>query len=334
MNNPLEGFTCRPEQLRFLGQALQRPECVLADEAGGLTVSDLRGGVVRLHPDGSQQVVAPPDPVPGTAPNGLAWDGPDHLLVANIGLGRLERLGLDGRLQVVAEQIEGRPIGQINFVLRDAGQRLWITVSTRQAHWLQAVRPGVADGYIAVCDQGQWRIVADGLAFANEARFDAQQRWLYVAETCGPRISRFPVRPGGHLGARETFGPEDHGAFIDGIAFDAHGNLWGTHVHRDRLWALTPQGDLRTLLDAGGPPQAHAELMAAYRAGCLTEAHFAPCQGPWVPGLTSLAFGGPGRRTVYLGSLGGTRIACFESPVAGLPLQGLPASRHRVSRGR
>lgn len=320
MTNPLDGFRCSPEQLQFRGHGLQRPECVLADEAGRLTVSDLRGGVVHLLPDGSQQVVAPPEAAAGTAPNGLAWDDRGRLLVANIGLGRLERLGPQGQLEVLAERIDGRPIGQINFVLHDRDGRLWITVSTRQAHWLQAVRPDMADGYIAVCENGAWRIVADGLAFANEARFDAAQRWLYVAETCGPRISRFAVLPGARLGGRETFGPEDHGAFIDGIAFDAHGNLWGTHVHRDRLWALTPAGELRTVLDAGGPPEAHAELMAAYHAGRQTEGHFTPCQGRWVPGLTSLAFGGPGRRTVYLGSLGGSRIACFQSPVAGLPL--------------
>lgn len=320
MNNPLDGFRCTPAQLAFRGHGLQRPECVLADEAGRLTVSDLRGGVVHLLPDGRQQVVAPPDPVPGTAPNGLAWERSGHLLVANIGLGRLERLRPDGRVEVVVDQIDGQPIGQINFVLHDHQGRVWITVSTRQAHWLQAVRPGVADGYIAMCENGAWRIVADGLAFANEARFDAAGQWLYVAETCGPRISRFAVEAGGRLGPRETFGPEDHGAFIDGIAFDAHGNLWGTHVHRDRLWALTPEGELRTVLDAGGSPEAHAHLMAAYREDRLTEADFAPCQGPWVPGLTSVAFGGPGRRTVFLGSLGGTRIACFPSPVAGLPL--------------
>lgn len=320
MNNPLDGFHCTPAQLAFRGRGLQRPECVLADEAGRLTVSDLRGGVVHLFPDGRQQVVAPPDPLPGTAPNGLAWEASGQLLVANIGLGRLERLGPEGRVETVADQIDGQPIGQINFVLRDHEGRVWITVSTRQAHWLQAVRPGVADGYIAVCENGAWRIVADGLAFANEARFDAAGQWLYVAETCGPRISRFRLLPGARLGHRETFGPEDHGAFIDGIAFDAHGNLWGTHVHRDRLWALTPEGELRTVLDAGGSPEAHAHLMSAYREDRLTEADFAPCQGPWVPGLTSVAFGGPGRRTVFLGSLGGTRIACFPSPVAGLPL--------------
>jgi len=35
--------------------------------------------------------------------------------------------------------------------------------------------------------------------------------------------------------------------------------------------------------------------------------------------VTSLAFGGPDLRTAYLGSLKGTQLASFRSPVAGLP---------------
>ena len=43
------------------------------------------------------------------------------------------------------------------------------------------------------------------------------------------------------------------GAWPDGIAFDSYGNLWGTLVYSDKLFVLTPQGDLRFLLDEGDP---------------------------------------------------------------------------------
>ena len=36
--------------------------------------------------------------------------------------------------------------------------------------------------------------------------------------------------------------------------------------------------------------------------------------------MASVTFGGPDLRTVYLGSLMGTTIPCFRSPVPGLPL--------------
>lgn len=316
--NPIDGFTVDPAALRFVGHDLQRPECVLAAPDGALLAADARGGAMRIDPDGGQRRLQPAVPAPGSLPNGLAFDADGALLVADIGLDRLDRLHPDGRLETVVDRLDGRPLGKANFVLHDRFGRCWLTVSTRRAAWLEAVHPDVADGYVAVGIGGHWRIVADGLAFANELRLDAGGRWLYVVETCGPRISRFPVAADGTLGPRETFGPERHDAFIDGIAFDAHGNLWGTHVFRDRIFALTPDGEMRTLLDAGGDPRAHDRLMQAFAAGRVAPEMFTAAQGAIAPGFTSLAFCGADRRTVVVGSIGGRRLPCFRAPVAGV----------------
>ncbi|HEX9472298.1 MAG TPA: SMP-30/gluconolactonase/LRE family protein, partial [Bradyrhizobium sp.] len=136
---------------------------------------------------------------------------------------------------------------------RDSKNRLWVTVSTRTKNWMSAMNPHVRDGFIALYDKGSLRIVADGLAFTNEIRLDAREEWLYSVETCGPFITRFRVAPNGSLSERQIFGPSDHGAFVDGIAFDAYGNLWGTHVMTDRIFAITPEGDLRIILDDDNP---------------------------------------------------------------------------------
>ncbi|WP_163314474.1 SMP-30/gluconolactonase/LRE family protein, partial [Enterobacter hormaechei] len=64
---------------------------------------------------------------------------------------------------------------------------------------------------------------------------------------------------------RQTFGPEDHGAPIDGIAFDAFGNLWGTHVMMDRIFAITPEGELRILLDDHDPWTSRRLMTAFYK---------------------------------------------------------------------
>ena len=76
---------------------------------------------------------------------------------------------------------------------------------------------------------------------------DAKEEYLYVVETTGGCISRMRVHEDGSLGDREIFGPSSlgKGAWPDGIAFDSYGNLWGTCVYSDKLWAITPQGDLR-----------------------------------------------------------------------------------------
>ena len=125
----------------------------------------------------------------------------------------------------------------------------------------------------------------------------------------------------GNLKDREIFGPRSlgKGAWPDGIAFDSYGNLWGTLVYSDRLWVLTPQGDLRVLLDEGDPARVEA-LEQAFLANHVTEdVLFATGRGitAW---MASVTFGRPDLRTVYVGSLKRKQIPYFRSPVAGLPM--------------
>jgi gluconolactonase len=176
-------------------------------------------------------------------------------------------------------------------------------------------------GYIARYEAGAFRIVAEGFHFTNEIRFDASEEFLYVVETTGGRITRLRVDDQGNLSSREVFGPSNlgKGAWPDGIAFDAFGNLWGTMVYSDKLFVLTPEGDLRILLDEGDAKKVSA-LEEQFLTNHVTEeVLFATGTGiaPW---MASVTFGGPDLRTIYLGSLKGTRIPYFRSPVAGLPM--------------
>jgi len=226
----------------------------------------------------------------------------------------------DGETRMLVDSINGAPIGKVNFVLRDSKDRIWLTISTRTKNWMKAISPHVRDGYVALCDGGRLRIVADGFAFTNEIRLDAAEEWLYVAETCARKVTRLRVLPDGSLTDRETFGPEDHGACIDGIAFDAHGNLWGTHVFTDRIFAITPEGELRILLDDDHGSAAGQAFLAAFARDEATPELMLACGGTIAPWCASITFGGADLRTVYVGSLKGSRIPYFRSPVAGLPM--------------
>ena len=55
--NPLYGFELDPEKARFVGDGLQRPECILAEPDGSLWAADARGGVVQIRPDGTQNII-------------------------------------------------------------------------------------------------------------------------------------------------------------------------------------------------------------------------------------------------------------------------------------
>lgn len=333
MPNPLVGFTVDRADIRFMGHDLQRPECILAERDGTLWSADARGGVVRIAPDGSQELIVQTGleqvgggsfedryvNTQGSLPNGLAFDAEGNFLIANFGTDRLEFMRRNGESRVMIDQIDGRPLGKANFVTRDSKGRLWLTVTTQMIPWTDHVKTNSRDGYIALIDDRGVRIVADNLCGTNELRFDAKEEWLYVAETTSRNVTRFRVNGNGDLTNREIYGPSNVGGFCDGIAFDAHGNLWSTLIMSDRLIAITPEGDLLTILDDGNP-EGTAALDRAWEEGRVTPDLMAAASGTLCPWMASLTFGGPDLKTVYLGSLRGDRIPYFRSPVAGLPL--------------
>jgi sugar lactone lactonase YvrE len=333
MTNPLIGFQVDPADLKYIGHDLERPECILAEKDGTLWAADGRGGVMRIDPDGSQELILQQGIEANTAssfedrlvntmgslPNGLAFDTNGDFLIANFGTDQVERMTRDGTTSVIIDNLDGVPFGKANFVTRDSKGRLWLTVTTTMNPWTDHVKTNSRDGYIALIDERGARIVADNLCGTNELRFDANEEWLYVAETTARNITRFRVE-GDTLVDREIYGPSKLSGFNDGIAFDAYGNLWTTLIMADKLVAITPQGDELTILDLGGDADAWAELDKAWEEGRVTPELMGACGGTACPWMASLTFGGPDLKTVYLGSLRGTTIPYFQGPVAGLPL--------------
>ena len=333
--NPLLGFKVDTQQIRTIGHDLRRPECVLAERDGTLWSADARGGVMRIAADGTQDLIvqsvdthfdlsgsaAARSLLTGTLPNGLAFARNGDILIANFGTNRLESMSRSGNTRVILDAIDGAPLGKVNFVLRDRRNRIWLTVSTRVEPWSDAMSASLADGYIVLIDENGPRIVADGIRFANEIRFDAAEEWLYVAETTGKRVSRLRIDPDGRVTDREIYGPSNLGpGLVDGITFDAYGNLWLAMVFSDRLLAITPDGDTLELLD-DGDSAATARFEEAFSTGepvpfDITMA----CGGSICNWLASITFGGPDLSTVYLGGLRSTNLPFFKSPVPGLPM--------------
>lgn len=331
--NPLIGWRVDRSAISMVGSDLRRPECVLAERNGTLWAADARGGVMMISPDGGQKLIAKSVNdqfdaagnledrfMTGTLPNGLAFDSKGNILIANFGTDVLEVMARDGHTKTVFDRVDGLPIGKVNFVLRDSRDRVWVTVSTRMNPWLSALRPDVADGYIVLVEKGVPRVVATDIAFSNEVRLDAKEERLYVVESTGRHVSRFRIQNNGSLTNREIFGPSDLApGFPDGCAFDSYGNLWVAMVMSDELIAITPDGDVLRLLE-DGDPAINAELEANYKKGSLTPELLGRAHGTIAPWLASVTFGGPDLKTVYLGSLMGTSLPSFRSPIAGQPM--------------
>jgi sugar lactone lactonase YvrE len=254
----------------------------------------------------------------GTLPNGMAFARNGDFLIANFGTDCLEVMTRDGKSRVLSDSIDGQPTGKVNFVLRDSKDRIWVTISTKIKNWMHALCTDLKAGYIARYQGGCLRIVADGFGFTNEIRFDAKKEVLYVVETTGGCISRLRVDHRGELSGHEVFGHSKlgKGAWSDDIAFDSVGNLWDTMVYSDKLFVLTPEGDMITLLDEADLDALEQQF---FKNLVTEEVLFATGNGAssW---MASVILGGPDLQTIYIGSLKGKTIPYFRAPVPGLPM--------------
>jgi len=307
------------ENVGDYGHDLNRPECVLCLGSGDLFVSHKGVGVTHIAPGGRQRIIGGARDVDGheLVPNGIALLPDRSFLIANIGeAGGVWRLQADGTITPYLIEVDGERLVAANFVMNDAQGRVWITVSTRKQPRFLAYSPEVADGFVVLADARGARIVADGCSFTNELRLAADGRSVYVSETFGRCISRFAVRADGSLGAREDFVTFGHGTFPDGIAFDEEDHLWVTSIVSNRLIRIAPNGSSEVLLEDSVAE--HVDTVErALAEGRMAREHFYTMQSRKLRNISSIAFGGADRRTVYLGSLMGTSLATLHSPVPG-----------------
>jgi sugar lactone lactonase YvrE len=308
-----------------VGTGLRRPECVVASKDGHVYVSHLGAGLLKLSPDGTQTVLGSTQMVDGELwiPNGFARREDGSFLIANMGeSGGVWKLDMEGRVIPELRQVDGTTLGATNFVLRDQHDRVWITVSTRQWPISEAFkrRDGriIADGYIVLVDRMGPRIVADGLAFANELRLSPSGDRLYVAETMGSRIKQFLVRPDGSLDAGKTFTDFAGAAFPDGITFDQEEFLWTASIISNQVIRVAPDGRQTVILEEAHKEHVQA-IVAKMEDGTITREDMQTTPAHVLRNISSVCFGGADRRTVYLGSLGNDRLISFRSDVAGQP---------------
>jgi gluconolactonase len=283
---------------------------------GRVLVSDAGSAVAEILPDGGIRRVG----AAGGEPNGLAPMPDGSVVVANFARSALQRVDLrTGAVEILLEQVDGHPLGAVNYPLVDRDGVLWVSSSAR-GDPVATIASGEDDGFLFRVDPGgSATVVAGAVAWPNCMTFDADERSLYACRSSRCDVVRFPVedgasgrtlgapqRYGPQLGDRraDEFGPEQVAAFgrpevlarwglTDGCAFDAESNLWVTLLSANRIVAITPDLEVVTVIDDP--------------------------EGRLVVSPTSVAFGGPDLRTLYVGSLSADYVVTGPSPVAGRP---------------
>ena len=306
-----------PESFEPFGHTLHRPECVLGTPTGDVFVPDWRGGVAAVRADGRQRAWLAQNSGIELRPNALCLNADGTFLLANLGdTGGIWHLDQGGALRPWLIEVDGVLLPPANFVTVDSRGRTWISISTRQRPRQLAWRPQVADGFVILVDERGARIVADGLQYTNECRPDPSGQWLYVVETFGRRLTRFPIASSGDLKSPEralTFG---HGFWPDGFTFDQEGGIWATSLISNRLVRFDGDG-VYTIVEEANTDHVDA-VEAAFAAGEMHAAHLGPIPGTRLQHVTSIAFGGPDLRTAFIGCLHTDCIFRFRADVAGV----------------
>jgi streptogramin lyase len=310
------------DEIEFVGTGLNRPECVLAHRSGLLITADWTdsGGIALVDQAGAVVRILAKDAPRPMRPNGVALEPGGSVLLADLGVeeGGVWRLDPGGHVEPVLVEIGGHVLPPTNFVLRDSEERLWITVSTRLRPRSDAYRRDVADGFIVLLKAGKARIAADGLGFTNECILSPDGTYLYVNETFARRLSRFPLRANGDLGAKEIFAEFGEGTFPDGIAFDADGGLWVTSIVSNRVIRVAPDRHQELILEDADPDHLRW-VETAYSEHRVGRPHLDRLTSRKLQNISSLAFGGSDLKTAYLGCLLGDSVASFRTGTPGHP---------------
>ncbi|MFD5807022.1 SMP-30/gluconolactonase/LRE family protein [Rhodococcus aetherivorans] len=309
----------QPADLSQIGSGLNRPECVLAASDGSLYTGDWTLGIARIAPDGTTGPAVEADLIAqGFRPNGIALTADGDFLFANMGkAGGVWRVGRRGEARPFATELDGTAIPRTNFVLVD-GDRAWITISSlgrKHDHFTAEENTG----QILLVHDGKVTVAADGLNWTNELRLSPDGKYLFVNETFACRTTRYDVAADGLLSnpVRITY-PED--TFPDGMAVDAEGALWIVCVISNRLIRIAPDMTWTVVFEDVNRSELDA-IASAHAEGRLTWDQISHSRGSRVSNLSSIAFGGPDLKTLYLGGLGNREVQVLWSPVAGMPME-------------
>jgi len=310
----------------FVGQDLQRPECVIWHPSELLIIPNWygNGGVSLISGDQRTHHLLSNGPEP-LRPNGIALENGGTVLLAHMGetRGSIYRLFADGNTEPVVTTVNSEPMPPANFVVVDSDNRLWITVSTRKTPRASDYRANANSGFIAVAEPGATdaHIVADNLGYTNECVIDEARGYVYVNETFGRRLTRFDLSRGNPavLSKPTVIAHFGDGTYPDGLTLDSEGCLWVTSIVSNRIIRVYPDGKQEVFFEDS--VDAHLQnVEKAYESDSLGREHLDNAQSRQMKNISNAAFGGPSGQRLFLGNLLGTTIPFLDVEATGAPM--------------
>jgi sugar lactone lactonase YvrE len=217
------------------------PEDIALGPDGRLYTGTADGLILRFDTAGSAEMFADT----GGRPLGLEFDGAGNLLVANAYLG-LQRIGQDGRVEVLANEYNGIKIDYANDVAVALDGTIFFSDSSTkfgamksggsyEASLLDIMEHG-GHGRVFRHDplSGETTVLVDSLNYANGVAISADQSQLLINETGGYRVLRYRLT-GPNAGTVEVV-IDNLPGFPDNINNGLNERFWiGLVAPRNRL---------------------------------------------------------------------------------------------------
>lgn len=286
----LEPFTSMPESLRRpersawadanRGGAVTDSflEGPVFDDAGNLYVTDIPWGrVFRIDPQGAWTLVAEYD----GEPNGMKFLDAGTLLITDYKNGLMRLHVASGKVTPYLERRNSERFKGVNDLVFDSQGNLYFTDQGQSglhdpSGRLYRLRPN-----------GQLDLLLANVPSPNGVALSPDERVLYLAVTRGNCVWRVPLLPDGSVAKVGQFFTSYGPSGPDGLAVDADGRVLVANPGLGYVWVLN--GRAEPVLVLRGAP------------GSST---------------TNLAFGGEGRRTLYVTDSSHGRIlrAALDAP--------------------
>lgn len=270
-------------EVREFAVGLDHTEGIAVGRDGTVYAGGEAGQVYRISPDGKTVETLAST---GGFCLGVTLDQNEDIYICDCGKRAVFKVTQRGEAKIFADSAGGRKLVTPNFSVFDSRGHLYFSDS---GEWKKA------NGVVYRADQrGNVSLFAVGpFHFANGLALDADEHYLYVVESNLDRVVRVEIRADGTAGPPEVFA-EGLATVPDGMAFDAHGNLYVTTYGSSCIYRVSPDRKVELVCQ-----DVENELL------CL---------------VTNIAFAGPNFDQLIAANLGHTHLSGLDLRVKGQPL--------------